>query len=531
MFYFQNIADRIIFKFQDKNFAKGISTLIGAAIINFLTGSSYSLCTLSVYEISYIKGIGGDISIEHLTFYYPVGVFFQCISTIISGTIYKKLGLHKTNFIGVIFLILCFFLMYLSKSFLMDMVSMFLGGIGSGIILYPSTTNSYGWFKDHNGIIVGIMETMNSLGNFFFTFLGEKIINKNEIPSNIEDNLYDISIGERIKIFLIIQIISLISGFFISLFLMFEKSKNYENNSFNCKNEIHTVNSDINHSGNKKEYSTQEIENEGKEQNQELKNKEIINSKISKEETKPLKVDSPDRLIKNDLTKADNIPNKNKESKIKKNHNKQILITALKSKRFILYSIISILESPVSSLAFMLYREIGEYEKIDVRYLQLIGSLYSIFECLSSFIFGILSDYIKIKYLLFFITITEAIIGFTYCLSFESSLIFFLIQNFLSFSSGGSYPIKDCFLMQVFGQDNYIELNGIVSFCVALFVNVITPIIYMVISNYENKETAYWILFISSGFSNLIGSILCYFIDESPLDLDNMIKEINNKEN
>ena len=251
------------------------------------------------------------------------------------------------------------------------MISMFLGGIGSGIILYPSTTNSYEWFKDHNGIIVGIMETMNSLGNFFFTFLGEKIINKNEIPSNIEDNLYDISIGERIKIFLIIQIISLISGFFISLFLMFEKSKNYENNSFYCKNEIHTVNSDINHSGNKKEYSTQEIENEGKEQNQELKNKEIINSKISKEEIKPLKVDSPDRLIKNDLTKADNIPNKNKESKIKKNHNKQILITALKSKRFILYSIISILESPVSSLAFMLYREIGEYEKIDVRYLQL----------------------------------------------------------------------------------------------------------------------------------------------------------------
>ena len=95
MFYFQNIADRIIFKFQDKNFAKGISTLIGAAIINFLTGSSYSLCTLSVYEISYIKGIGGDISIEHLTFYHPVGVFFQCISTIISGTIFNSLLFHN----------------------------------------------------------------------------------------------------------------------------------------------------------------------------------------------------------------------------------------------------------------------------------------------------------------------------------------------------------------------------------------------------------------------------------------------------
>ena len=77
---------------------------------------------------------------------------------------------------------------------------MILGGIGTGIIFYPSTTNSYEWFKEHNGIIVGIMETMISFGSFFFAFIGEKIINKDEIPSSQEDNLYDFEVGKSMMI-------------------------------------------------------------------------------------------------------------------------------------------------------------------------------------------------------------------------------------------------------------------------------------------------------------------------------------------
>ena len=114
MLHLQNQVNRIKIKFQNPDFVKGISTIFGAALINFLIGSSYSLCTLSIYEISYIKGIGGNISIEHLTFYYPVGVFFQCISTIISGTIYKQIGLHKTNCINFKY---CFFYNVFIKKF------------------------------------------------------------------------------------------------------------------------------------------------------------------------------------------------------------------------------------------------------------------------------------------------------------------------------------------------------------------------------------------------------------------------------
>ena len=81
--------------------------------------------------------------------------------------------------------------------------------------------------------------------------------------------------------------------------------------------------------------------------------------------------------------------------------------------------------------------------------------------------------------------------------------------------------------MQVFGKDIYIELSGFVSFVVALTVNIITPITYIVLSNLENKELAYWILFLSFGSLNLIGFILNFFLDESPIDLEKLAKDEN----
>jgi len=519
MFKSETISNKKNNKNKESNFSKGISTLIGAALINFLVGAIYSLCTLSVYEISYIKGIGGSISIEHLTFYYPIEVFFQCISAFMSGIIYKQIGLHRTNFIGVSILSLGYFLMYLSTNLFMDMSAMILGGIGTGIILYPSTTNSYEWFKEHNGIIVGIMETMISLGSFFFAFLGEKIINSKEIPSNDEDNLYDISIGKRIKKYLIVQITSLISVFFLSLILMHEKVKNDENDLSNNSNEIKITNSDIKYIDHEKEGLKPVIENKEKNHNIDIKDNIDIHTKRIYDEATPIKVvDSPERLIMYILNKT-NLGHKiNNENKHKDNQIKIKLISALKSNRLILLSIIVIMQAPVSNMAFTLYREIGEYKKIDVKYLQLVGSLYFIFECLSSFVFGILCDYIKLKYLLLFINIVGTFVGFTYCFTIQNGLIFFLVQNFLSFSAGGYYPVKDCFLMQVFGKDIYIELSAFVSFLVSIAINLLTPITYFIMSGLENKELAYWILFVSFGVINLVGTILNFCLSETPID-------------
>lgn len=569
---------------KDQNFLKGIFTLIGAVSINFVIGAIYSLCTLSVYEISYIKEKGGSINIDHLTFYYPVEIFFQCFSSFVSGFIYKEFGLHTTNLIGITILSGGYFMMFISSSLTLDMISMALGGIGTGIILYPSTTNSYEWFKDHNGIIVGIMETMISFGSFFFSFIGEKIINKEELPSNDDDNLYDFEIGKGIKKYLIIQIISLIGTFILSYFLMFEKNDedeivlDIESNSHLIRKKSQNINEKM--IKGKKKYSDKSEETKASihktsidsiDRNQNNDSINIIIKEKSETDTHEEENDKEEIKIGNSIndTNDDNDDNENEiNEKIKENSNQtdelkeesnievnienqnldkkdekeesllpqneneiskdsikgkgidtqSLLKRAFKSKRLLLFSAIVILQSPVSNMAFSLYREIGEYKKVNTKYLQLVGSLYFIFECLSSFIFGILCDYIQLKQLLYFINFVGTFVGFVYCLTFNNSLIFFLVQNFLSFSAGGYYPVKDCYLMKVFGKDIYIELSGYVSFLVAISINLLTPISYFVQSWFEDrKDTAYWILFLTFGSLNLIGLILNFFLKETPI--------------
>ena len=51
-----------------------------------------------------------------------------------------------------------------------------------------------------------------------------------------------------------------------------------------------------------------------------------------------------------------------------------ILKFSLKSKRLIFFGAIVLLQAPVPNMAFTLYREIGKYNKINIKYLQLVGS-------------------------------------------------------------------------------------------------------------------------------------------------------------
>ena len=543
---------------NDKNFLKGLSTLFGGVILNFLIGAVYSLSTLAIYEISYIKAKGGSIDIYHLTFYWPLEMFFQCISAFLSGSVYKKIGLHLTNVIGVIILELSYVLMYFSLSLFQDLTSVILSGIGTGIILYPSTTNSIEWFENRSGLIVGIMESMISFGSFFFCLLGEKVINKNGVESNDIDNLYNYEIGKKFKDFLIILILCVIVGFILSLILMKEKKKidkkeyytlhKEVNNNNKSENEKENVEENVKENNNENKINKKDLIIENKEtmENKEEKNNKVeelidnqliekINEKVNnnvKDETavhnlnKIQHVEIP--VANNNNNNINNIDNNNNPTKkeIEKELKlKQAIKLAIKSRRLILFVIIVMLQIPVGSMAFALYREIGEYKKIDIKYLQLIGSFTFIQECLSSFVFGLLCDYITIKNLLFIINGVGTVFGFFYCLSFNNSFLFFLVQILLSFSSGGYYPVKDFYLLKVFPKEIYIELNSYVSFLVASAINLCNSLSYFILSLIHNKDTGFWILFISFGILSLCGFILNCFTNEEKINLRERIKK------
>ena len=543
---------------NDKNFLKGLSTLFGGVILNFLIGAVYSLSTLAIYEISYIKAKGGSIDIYHLTFYWPLEMFFQCISAFLSGSVYKKIGLHLTNVIGVIILELSYVLMYFSLSLFQDLTSVILSGIGTGIILYPSTTNAIEWFENRSGLIVGIMESMISFGSFFFCLLGEKVINKNGVESNDIDNLYNYEIGKKFKDFLIILILCVIVGFILSLILMKEKKKidkkeyytlhKEVNNNNKSENEKENVEENVKENNNENKINKKDLIIENKEtmENKEEKNnkvEELIDNQLIEKINEKVNNNVKDETAVNNLNKIQHVEipvannNNNNINNIDNNNNptkkeiekelklKQAIKLAIKSRRLILFVIIVMLQIPVGSMAFALYREIGEYKKIDIKYLQLIGSFTFIQECLSSFVFGLLCDYITIKNLLFIINGVGTVFGFFYCLSFNNSFLFFLVQILLSFSSGGYYPVKDFYLLKVFPKEVYIELNSYVSFLVASAINLCNSLSYFILSLIHNKDTGFWILFISFGILSLCGFILNCFTNEEKINLRERIKK------
>jgi hypothetical protein len=395
------------------------------------------------------------------------------------------------------------------------------------------------------------MESMISFGSFFFCLLGEKVINKNGVESNDIDNLYNYEIGKKFKDFLIILILCVIVGFILSLILMKEKKKIDKKEYYtlhkevnnNNKNEKENVEKNAKENNNENEINKKDLIIENKEtmENKEEKNNKVeeliekINEKVNnnvKDETavnnlnKIQHVEIP--VANNNNNKINNIDNNNNPTKkeIEKELKlKQAIKLAIKSRRLILFVIIVMLQIPVGSMAFALYREIGEYKKIDIKYLQLIGSFTFIQECLSSFVFGLLCDYITIKNLLFIINGVGTVFGFFYCLSFNNSFLFFLVQILLSFSSGGYYPVKDFYLLKVFPKEIYIELNSYVSFLVASAINLCNSLSYFILSLIHNKDTGFWILFISFGILSLCGFILNCFTNEEKINLRERIKK------
>jgi len=185
------------------------------------------------------------------------------------------------------------------------------------------------------------------------------------------------------------------------------------NNNNKSENEKENVEENVKENNNENKINKKDLIIENKEtmENKEEKNNKVeelidnqliekINEKVNnnvKDETavhnlnKIQHVEIP--VANNNNNNINNIDNNNNPTKkeIEKELKlKQAIKLAIKSRRLILFVIIVMLQIPVGSMAFALYREIGEYKKIDIKYLQLIGSFTFIFECLSSFAFGLI---------------------------------------------------------------------------------------------------------------------------------------------
>ena len=482
------------------NFIYGVLCIIGACLINFVYPSIFAFNTLAVYQTSYIKHNGGDAYINYTMFYYPVNLLFQSIFGLIAGIIFSKIGVHLTNLLGMVLFILSGFIMYISTRFYLDMISMSLYGIAVAILMFPSTTNACKYFMNHIGLVNGIVETFISLGSTIYTFIGEQIINPDEIPSEPEDHLYREDIANKVKIFILIQIFSSLGVYIIAeLITKTYKENNQEKFSITFIFRINEIKSLFNRQ--------KEI-------------KVLVNG--------PIEIDKNDNNTNNDNN--NNVNNQNNESNNGNSHiiedkknsksRKEKIKIVLKSWKFWRYNLISLSQSPISDMVFAMYRGLGESYQINQTALQLIGTLTFIIEFILSFVFGILCDYVNFKILLFIMNIIGSIVGFTYYYSFNSSFFFTFLTLLISVQSAAYYSLKDYHLMKVFGTDIYIDLSGIVCLFTGICVIILTFVTYWVEEFLTDKDTAYLIMFPIFGGFNFLGVILGFFEVDEPFNYD-----------
>ena len=214
-------------KKKNPNTVFGILCLIGTCIICFVFPSLFSFHTFAIYQTSYIKHNGGDASVIYTIFYYPVTLFIQSIMGLFAGIIFAKVGVHWSNLIGSVIYILAAIIMYISTRFYLDMISSVLYGIACAILAFPSAINTCKYFMNRVGLINGIIATIQSVGTTVFTYLGEQMINPDNIPSDPVDHLYNKDIASRVKYFLLLQIFCVLGAYIICEMI----TKTYDENN------------------------------------------------------------------------------------------------------------------------------------------------------------------------------------------------------------------------------------------------------------------------------------------------------------
>jgi len=474
-------------KKKDPNTVFGILCLVGTVIFCFVFPSIFSFHTFAVYQTSYIKHNGGDANINYTMFYYPVTLLFESICGLIAGIIFTKVGVHWSNLIGVSIYILATFIMYISSRFYLDMISSALSGIACAILMFPSAINTCKYFMNRVGLVNGIIVTSQSIGATFFSYIGEQIINPDRIQSDPKDHLYNKEISNNVKIFLLLQIFSILGSFIIcEMLTKTYDEKNQENFSIKFLFRINEIKS-LCHKNKNEQLLLVEEEDDVFSINPEIK--EIEEDKKDKNKSK-------------------------KNSKTRKEKIKMVL----KSWKFWRYNLISLSSSPIINMIFSMYRSLGETYQINQNALQLLGILNSVISFIFSFIFGVLCDYVDFRILIFIDNMIGSIVGITYYHSFHDSLSFTILTLIIAVQSAGYNCLKEYHLIKIFGIDIMVDLSGVVSLTTGICVIALTIFTYIIERTLEQKDLAYLIIFPIFGIINFLGLILGFFESEESFD-------------
>ena len=99
---------------------------------------------------------------------------------------------------------------------------------------------------------------------------------------------------------------------------------------------------------------------------------------------------------------------------------------------------------------------------MDIYFYFIYGALYNAVGCISSLIFGLITDCIQFRILFAILVILLSLSSFIYSYYFGGEFILFFIVMIVSLVDNGFNILLDSHIMKVYGMENYLEISGII---------------------------------------------------------------------
>ena len=491
-----------------------IRTLIGTELSNFAFFSLFNTINLNIYLISYLRELQSDkkLKLEHSYFFAPVLMITYIIMNLFLNPIEKKIGLKASIIVGSTINVLSCLILYFSESYFLSLLSFGLNAIGC-FYMPLEIRNNISYFYQIRGKLLGILSVPEALVNGGFNVIGEKIIiNPESDEADVDDNFYTYNVAKKYLNFIILCIILISSSNIIASLLIvpFDKKKHGKGLFKKEKKFIRkSIKSDKNENDKKEEENEEEEEeeeDEEKNENNEGEGEEAILNNINTE--------------------------------LKKKKKSNYMKMAIKSKRVRNLFLIGMLMTPLRNFINSAWRNIAVRNDIPTSYQQNIQTFNPFVTCISTLIFGWLSDSIPFRYLYSATCFFVSFIGVFFCFTFTSPVLFTIVLLLNTMANAALTSIILPHFMKVFGMKHYIEINAVISISNIVMIPICSIFMFIFDGNFaednhssskdiklfDSENKPYFILFTICACLNAVSGFLSCFEPEEKFKLEEIKK-------
>jgi len=548
-------------KKEDPNSMKnGILSIIGAVFHKVAIGSVFVALAFSSYMISYLHGFenGAYLTQQHAYFLMPILTVTMGLGIPFSAILEFKLGTQRSIILGSILLIISSGILYVSHSFYLNLLGVFIFAGGLAVSIAISGKNAFMYFPEKRGAVSGFLSLISAIVSSVLNLFGEKvIINPNSVDP--ENGYYSVEVSKNILNYYLFQmacvgVCTLISILFIVPYKMkgkmpFPKKKKKEDDLVdNIEKDIDKdeplIPEDKNDEPKEKEKETDEKEKEIDEKEKEKEEKE----EKEEEDNKPLKIkeekeEKEENKINDDKPiEVKNTDEKKKESKKKKkkekndydnplggtetsmvnasmnNYSVVQIKKAAKSFRVWRLFLMGVCSTPLNNFILLTWRPISIFKTMPTNKIQNVNSYSSIIQMIATPLFGYLSDKLPFRLMKVTLSLINTIVGFFFYYSFSNVDFFIILILVNNFAFQGSFALNEPHYMKVFGMKHFIEIAGIVGLASVIMGPIISIFAFTIEKNFQDSlDTAYKFMFISGACLNIVDVVLSLFETDDPL--------------